>query len=130
MLSDLGNNAPTIYAFSLSSQIVFPFLARFPRWIFPVIGTIIYLPIAIVGASNFAAVLNNFLGILGYWTSIFASILFVEHFAFRGGRFSSYNIEDWDSRANLPSGIPALFSSAVGAAGVVLAMDQVVSLFL
>lgn len=73
-----ANNAPTTYAFSLSIQIVFPFLGRLPRWIFPIVATAIYLPVAIVGASSFAQVLNNFLGLLSYYGSIFGTIVLVE----------------------------------------------------
>lgn len=73
-----ANNAPTQYAFSLSIQIVFPFLTRLPRFFLPIVGTAIYLPIAIAAAAHFAAALSNFLGILGYWSSIFVAILLVE----------------------------------------------------
>jgi purine-cytosine permease-like protein len=61
-----ANNAPTQYAFSLSLQIVFPFLTRLPRFLLPIAGTAIYLPIAIAAAAHFAAALSNFLGLLGY----------------------------------------------------------------
>lgn len=81
-----ANNAPTVYAFSLSIQIVFPFLVALPRFIFPVVATAIYLPIAIVGATRFAALLSNFLGILGYWSSIFAAVLITEVSRNRLGR--------------------------------------------
>ncbi|GAA5820669.1 hypothetical protein JCM11251_003105 [Rhodosporidiobolus azoricus] len=124
-LGIISNNAPTQYAFSLSIQIVFPFLTRLPRFIFPVVGTAIYLPIAIAGANSFAAALSNFLGLLGFWSSIFAALLLVEHFLYRGGRFSSYNIDFWDRSSKLPPGIAALFASLCGGAFCVLGMDQV-----
>lgn len=73
-----ANNAPTQYAFSLSLQIVFPFLTRLPRFLLPIVGTAIYLPIAIAAAAHFASALSNFLGLLGYWSSIFVAILLVE----------------------------------------------------
>lgn len=36
------------------------------------------LPIAVVGATNFEEVLNNFLGILSGWSAIFVSVLLCE----------------------------------------------------
>ncbi|BGP48622.1 hypothetical protein JCM10450v2_004498 [Rhodotorula kratochvilovae] len=124
-LGMISNNAPTQYAFSLSIQIVFPFLTRLPRFLLPIVGTAIYLPIAIAAAAHFAAALSNFLGILGYWSSIFVAILLVEHFLFRGGRFSSYDLAIWDRSSKLPPGLAALFASLCGGAFVVLGMDQV-----
>lgn len=74
----IGNNAPTQYAFSLSMQVVFPFLTRLPRFFLPVVGTAIYLPIALAAAAHFSAALSNFLGLLGYWSSIFVMVLLIE----------------------------------------------------
>ncbi|KAM0791611.1 hypothetical protein ACM66B_006053 [Microbotryomycetes sp. NB124-2] len=124
-LGIICNNAPTIYAFSLSLQIVFPYLQALPRFIFPVVGTAIYLPIAIVGASHFATALSNFLGLIGYWASLFATVVLVEHLLFRRNKWSAYNVDVWNSLKGLPCGVAAITSSLVGAALVVLSMDQV-----
>ncbi|SGY20562.1 BQ5605_C016g08093 [Microbotryum silenes-dioicae] len=124
-LGMITNIAPTCYAFSLSMQIVFPFLSKFPRFLFPIVATAIYLPIAIIAADHFAAALSNFLSLLGYWSAIFAAIFVVEHWYFRKGRFTSYDSSVWDSRSLLPPGIAAIVSSLVGAALVVVSMDQV-----
>ncbi|GAA6041126.1 hypothetical protein JCM8097_004128 [Rhodosporidiobolus ruineniae] len=124
-LGIISNNAPTQYAFSLSLQIVFPFLSRLPRFFLPVVGTAIYLPIAIAAAAHFADALSNFLGLLGYWSSIFAVILLVEHLLFRKGRFAAYDLAVWDRSSKLPPGIAALFASFCGAALCVVGMDQV-----
>ncbi|BGP08513.1 hypothetical protein JCM10049v2_004360 [Rhodotorula toruloides] len=124
-LGMISNNAPTQYAFSLSLQIVFPFLTRLPRFLLPIAGTAIYLPIAIAAAAHFAAALSNFLGLLGYWSSIFVAILLIEHLLFRRGHFSSYDLSLWDRSSKLPPGIAALFASFCGAAFCVVGMDQV-----
>lgn len=143
-----ANNAPTQYAFSLSLQIVFPFLTRLPRFLLPIVGTAIYLPIAIAAAAHFAAALSNFLGLLGYWSSIFVAILLVEvrcfsglrilldveltpcpprrqHLLFRKGRFASYDLSIWDRSSRLPPGLAAITASLCGAAFIVVGMDQV-----
>ncbi|KAG0664655.1 hypothetical protein C6P46_001251 [Rhodotorula mucilaginosa] len=124
-LGMISNNAPTQYAFSLSLQIVFPFLTRLPRFLLPIVGTAIYLPIAIAAAAHFASALSNFLGLLGYWSSIFVAILLVEHLLFRKGRFSAYDLTFWNRSSRLPPGLAALFASLCGAALVVVGMDQV-----
>ncbi|GAA6003708.1 uncharacterized protein JCM10292_000696 [Rhodotorula paludigena] len=124
-LGMIGNNAPTQYAFSLSMQVVFPFLTRLPRFFLPVVGTAIYLPIALAAAAHFSAALSNFLGLLGYWSSIFVMVLLIEHLLFRRGRFSAYDLSVWDRSSKLPPGIAALLASLCGAAFVVLGMDQV-----
>lgn len=69
-LGMISNNAPTTYAFSLSMQIVFPFLTRVPRFFLAIVCTACYLPIAVVGANSFEEVLNNFLGLLGTFSSL------------------------------------------------------------
>lgn len=125
-LGMISNNAPTAYAFSLSCQIVFPFLTRVPRFLLVIICTAIYLPIAIVGATHFEDVLNNFLGLLGYWSSLFVAVLLTEHFVFRRHSFTSgYDLSIWDRSSKLPPGIAALFASFSGAAFCVVGMDQV-----
>ncbi|KAK4047960.1 hypothetical protein OIO90_005998 [Microbotryomycetes sp. JL221] len=124
-LGIICNNAPTIYAFSLSIQIVFPFLQALPRFIFPIVGTAIYLPIGIVAASHFAAALQNFLGLIGYWAALFCTVLTIEHLVFRRGKWSAYDVDVWNSLKGLPLGVAAIFASLVGAALVVLSMDQV-----
>lgn len=120
-----ANNAPTQYAFSLSLQIVFPFLTRLPRFLLPIVGTAIYLPIAIAAAAHFADALSNFLGLLGYWSSIFVAVLLVEHLLFRRGTFASYDLSVWDRSSRLPPGLAALFASLCGAGLVAVGMDQV-----
>ena len=64
--------------FSMSFQTFLPFLARFPRFLIPIVATAIYLPVALVGANNFFAALSSFLGLIGYWASIFSIVFFIE----------------------------------------------------
>jgi purine-cytosine permease-like protein len=47
-LGMVTNNAPTIYSVSLNCQVLFPWFVRFPRWVFALVGTAIYLPLSIV----------------------------------------------------------------------------------
>ena len=40
-LGIVSNNAPTVYAFSMSAQTLLPFLAYFPRFLIPIVATAI-----------------------------------------------------------------------------------------
>lgn len=83
------------------------------------------LRLAQVGSSSYTTALSNFLGLVGYWSSIFVSIVLIEHFIIRKRDFSSYRPADFDSPRRLPPGLAAFFACGVGAAGAVLGMDQV-----
>ena len=93
-----------------------PWLVAVPRFVFCVIATAIYLPLAVVGASAFYATLNSFAGILSYWSAILVGILAVEHLIIRHGDFASYDPADYMSLRRLPPGIAAFVTSiATGA---------------
>lgn len=118
---------PLTDAFSLSLQIVFPFLAALPRWIFPLVGTAIYLPIAIVGARNFEAALVNFLGLLGYWTAIFCAVVFVEVSSGRGIRRATAQSLTIRSTRSTSSSVPADAAHTMFQAGTTIARSQAAS---
>ncbi|KAK4698285.1 hypothetical protein P7C70_g7995, partial [Phenoliferia sp. Uapishka_3] len=144
-LGIITNNAPTVYSyafqtltpvkcttderthrsFSMSAQTFLPILIRVPRYLLPVVATAIYLPIGLVGATHFFAALSSFLGLIGYWASIFTTIFILEHLVFRRANFTNYDVSHWNEPGLLPVGIAAVFSSIVGAALAVLSMDQV-----
>ncbi|KAF8526188.1 NCS cytosine-purine permease [Hysterangium stoloniferum] len=110
-LSVTGNIAAAFYSFSLNFQVMSPFLLRVPRYVFSLVGTSIVIPLAMAGAHSFVDTLSDFLGIIGYWTSAYATILALKHFIFRHG--------------NLPCGVAAILSLAVAFGIAVPAMDQV-----
>ena len=70
------------------------------------------VPVAIVGAHRFYDTITNFLGLIGYWTSMYTAIIVVEHLYFRKNNPSLYDITAWNVPKRLPSGI------AAGAAGI------------
>ena len=80
---------------------------------------------SIAGAHKFFNTLSNFLGIIGYWSSAYSSILALEHFLFRHGDAAEYDISAWDQPRRLPYGVAAFLSLAVGFGIAVPAMDQV-----
>ncbi|KAK1529852.1 purine-cytosine permease FCY21 [Colletotrichum paranaense] len=95
---------------SVLSQSLHPILSRLPRYIYSLLIVAIIVLISIVASSNFYNSLSNFLSVVGYWTASYTSIALTEHFRFRWGRYSAYNISDWDNPKALPLGFAALAS--------------------
>lgn len=83
------------------------------------------IPLAIAGAHRFFDTLSDFLGVISYWPSAYTIILLFEHFLFKRGKMSNYDISKWNRPTELPYGLAAFFSLAVGFAVAVPAMDQV-----
>ncbi|KAF8610617.1 cytosine-purine permease [Ceratobasidium sp. AG-I] len=145
-LSVIANMGPTLYSFSISSQVVLPFSARVPRYVFSMVGTAVLIPLAIVGSTRFEETLIDFLGIVGYWSSTFIAVVMVEHLVFRkhdskmnithsayttsspGTKrnvWSAYDLSVWDSPRKLPPGIAALGACVCAFGLIVPCMDQV-----
>ncbi|KAF7359985.1 Cytosine-purine permease [Mycena venus] len=105
VLSVVANNIINVYSMGLSISVIGVWLAKVPRLIWPIVITAIYIPIAIAGANSFSSSLENFMNILGYWLSIFVTVVLLEHFVFRGGDFSRYEVaETWNRQDRTPVG--------------------------
>ncbi|CAE6534466.1 unnamed protein product [Rhizoctonia solani] len=124
-LSVIANMGPTLYSFSISSQVVLPFSARVPRYAFSIAGTGILIPLAIVGSTRFEETLVDFLGLVGYWSSTFIAVVAVEHVVFRKSDWSAYDISHWNAPRKLPPGIAALGACVCSFGLIVPCMDQV-----
>lgn len=123
-LSIIANNCPNIYSVSLSLQVMHRETQRVPRFIWVIIGTGVYIAIAIPGYNHFAEWLENFMTIIAYWLAIYEGISLTEHFVFRRG-FSGYRPEDYTDASKLPPGIAAGLAFCFGVMGAVLGMAQV-----
>lgn len=120
-LSIVANNIPNDYSLGLSVQVFGRAFQRVPRYVWTLIGAVIYVIIAVIGGRNFSATLDNFLLIIAYWLGPWAIILILEHFVFRHGR---YNVNDWNTPSRLPLGWAAIVSLAIGLVGVYLGASQ------
>jgi|SRR5579884_560298 NCS1 nucleoside transporter family len=120
-LSVVANNIPNDYSLGLSIQVFGRTFQRVPRYVWTLIGAVIYVIIAIIGGSNFSSTLESFLLVIAYWLGPWAIILILEHFVFRHGR---YNVEDWNTPERLPIGWAAIVSLAIGLVGVYLGASQ------
>jgi purine-cytosine permease-like protein len=65
VLSVVANNIINVYSMGMSISVIGRWFALTPRWIWPIVITAIYIPIAIVGAHSFASSLENFMNVLG-----------------------------------------------------------------
>ena len=83
------------------------------------------VPISIVGAHRFYATITNFLGMIGYWTSMYTAIILVEHLYFRKNDSSLYDMTAWNVPKHLPSGIAAGAASVLSFGVVIPCINQV-----
>lgn len=111
-----------MYSFALTFQVLGPYAQKIPRVFLVIVGTVIYVVLAIIGANHFEDWLDTLLVFLSYWLAIYATILIEEHLIFRKGLWADYNPDDYDSPSYLPWGLAAAFASALGVVGAVLGM--------
>jgi NCS1 nucleoside transporter family len=121
-LSVIANNIPNDYSLGLSMQVLGKAFMRVKRYVWTLIGAVVYVAIALPAAANFNETLTNFLLIIAYWLAPWAIILVLEHFVFRRGR---YNVDDWNTPSRLPIGWAAIVSMVIGLVGVLLGAAQV-----
>lgn len=103
--------------------------------------TIIYVVLSVAGKEHFSTILSNFLPMLGYWISMYITILLEENIFFRSSiktktlhhnEFDekansdwSYNWSNWNKPKGITMGLAADLSFAIGVVGAVLGMNQV-----
>jgi len=121
-LSVVANNIPNDYSLGLSMHVLGKPFQRINRSVWALIGAVIYVLIAVPATANFNEALSNFLLLIAYWLGPWSIILILEHFVFRRGR---YNVDDWNTRDNLPIGWAAVVSFVIGLGGVMLGAAQV-----
>lgn len=111
-LSNIPNAAGSMYGLALNWQAFFNlFDLRIPRVIYPLAITAIIIPVAIRVAADFLPSLFNFVGIIGFWSSCFITVIALEHLVIRRGEMRAYNVAHWDTAKLLPTGISALGAS-------------------
>ena len=99
------------------------YLQRLPRWFFTCVSAIIAFACALGGRDSLFDIFENFLALMGYWTTIFLSIVTEEHFVFR--RHRRFDWTAWDDWRRLPIGVAALSAFLIGWAGAIVSMDQI-----
>ena len=94
-----------------------------PRFLWNSLLAAISLALAWGGREHLVDILTDFLSLLGYWTICFGAILAIETFWFRP-RNGGYNLEGWQDQDQIPWGIAACLSLALGMGVSFLGMDQ------
>jgi NCS1 nucleoside transporter family len=125
--SMLGNLSATMYSITLNLQMLVPWTFRVPRVLFSVIITGIVIGVAVEAAKSFFVNLENFLGVIGYWSAAFIGIVLVEHLLFRRRSFTAYtkNEHAWDDTKELPLGVAAFGASLLCLGLLIPSMAQI-----
>ncbi|KAL2256108.1 hypothetical protein VTK26DRAFT_2172 [Humicola hyalothermophila] len=121
----LGNLAATSYSITLNLQMLVPWLVKVPRYCFSLVFVAVVIPVAIRAADDFFVNLENFCGLIGYWSAAFLGVVLVEHFWFRKGDCARYDVEAWNDPKSLPWGAAALGSAVLSFGLVIPCMAQV-----
>ncbi|KAL1747022.1 permease for cytosine/purines, uracil, thiamine, allantoin-domain-containing protein [Schizophyllum fasciatum] len=123
-LSIVANNIPNMYSLSVTFQVLGRYAQAIPRVFIVLIGSAVYIVLAIVGASYFEQWLDTLLVILSYWLAIFSTILVEEHLIFRRANWRNYEPDDYNDWRKLPFGVASFLALGCGVAGAVLGMAQ------
>lgn len=121
-LGQIANNIPGTYSAALGFQILGRRLARLPRWLWVCVSVLIYTACALGGRNSLFDIFENFLALMGYWTTIFLAIVIEEDLIFR--RHKAYDWTAWTDRSKLPLGLAAVTAFFIGWAGAIISMDQ------
>lgn len=152
-ISLVCNNIMNTYSCAFEFQLIDKRLAIVPRWVWAVVVTVIYLVISLAGRSHLSTIIGNFLPMLGYWISMYITILLEENIIFRSSTNAKmlhhvefghqdvskveeeapvnswvkdlYNWEHWDEPEYVTLGLAAGLSFVIGAVGAVVGMNQV-----
>ncbi|CDK25889.1 unnamed protein product [Kuraishia capsulata CBS 1993] len=94
-LSLITNNVINNYSSALEAQLLGSWVfKRFPRWFLVCVAGGAVLICAMVGRNKFSTILSNFLPMLGYWISMYFTLLLEENLIFRSTRLINlYTVE-------------------------------------
>lgn len=125
-LGVIANNIPGTYSAALNVQVLGRYGLAIPRWILTSVIVIIYFVCALAGRNHLFEIFQNFLALMGYWVTIFITIVLEEHLIFRRGKNGlGFDWSAWADKSKLPIGIAALAAFLIGWAGAIISMDQV-----
>ncbi|KAH9882734.1 hypothetical protein J1614_000099 [Plenodomus biglobosus] len=125
--SMLGNLSATMYSITLNLQMLVPWLFRIPRIVFSIVITAIVIGVAVEAAKSFFLNLENFIGVIGYWSSAFIGIVTTEHLLFRRAGFADYTQDEgaWDDVGKLPPGFAAIGAFILSFGLIIPCMGQI-----
>ncbi|QRG39909.1 hypothetical protein FDK38_004369 [Candidozyma auris] len=142
-ISLMCNNIMNTYSCALEFQLIDTRLAYVPRWVWVTVVAVIYLVLALAGKEHLNNILSNFLPMLGYWITMYITLLLEENLIFRSTQAARrlhynefdvadgekitmlYNWANWNRPNRRSIGLAATFAFLCGVAGAVLGMNQV-----
>ncbi|CAH0046058.1 unnamed protein product [Clonostachys solani] len=113
----------SMYSIGLSFQMMTEKAVRVPRFLFTVVGGVVFLVCAVAGRDHLESVMTNFANMCAYYLVPMTTVLLAEHYLWRKG--FTYNLTDWNDKEKLPVGIAAAVSFALGTLVAFLCMSQV-----
>ncbi|KAI0698036.1 hypothetical protein C8T65DRAFT_710244 [Cerioporus squamosus] len=116
--------APTMYTFASSFMTIHAWFALVPRYVYAFISTVILIPVAILGAAHFYDTFVDIMNVIGYWSTVFAAIVIVEHLVFRKNDWTRYDLSHWCTARYLPPGIAAILAFLCACGIIVPCMAQ------
>lgn len=122
VLADICNNVINIYSTALSIQQLARPIAVVPRFFWTLIVTGVIIALALAGKDKLLTVLQDLLSLLGYWETCYFVIVATEHFMFRGGKISNYNLDAWSTPEKLPLGLAGITAFLIGCVGWIMGM--------
>ncbi|KAL7777092.1 hypothetical protein CFE70_007514 [Pyrenophora teres f. teres 0-1] len=125
--SMLGNLSATMYSVTLNLQMLVPWLFRIPRVMFSIVITGIVIGVAVEASKSFFLNLENFIGVIGYWSAAFIGIAITEHVVFRRSSFMAYTKDEdaWDDPTKLAPGVAAIGAFLLSFGLIIPCMAQV-----
>jgi purine-cytosine permease-like protein len=124
VLSGINVNVISIYSAAISCQQFSRPFARVPRFIWVLACFAAILGLAIGGREQLSVYLQNFLSLLGYWSTQYFVILFSEHVIFRKMSFDNYDLDAWNDPSRLPIGIAAAVAFSIGIIAWIMGMVE------
>lgn len=139
-ISLICNTIMNTYSCAFEFQLIDTKLAIVPRWVWATIVSVVYLVLSLCGKEHLSSIIGNVLPMLGYWISMYITLLLEENLLFRSTSFTRklhhnefedsespcmYNWNSWNKPQNITLGLASATAFACGVVGAVLGMNQV-----
>ena len=115
-------NIACVYSSSLSAQAVCSKFRLIPRFYWGILANAVALAVSIACYYKFEEVMDDFMGLLSYFISLYVGIFLSEHHIYRCRR--GYDLDTYIIPSRLPVGYAGLFAFCCGVAGAVLGMNK------
>ncbi|KAH8682585.1 purine-cytosine permease [Xylariales sp. PMI_506] len=111
-----------IYSLGLSVQMISTKLLIIPRFVWSLLGSIVFLACAIAGREYLEEVMEDFLLICAYWIVPFCTVIILEHFIWR--RDFNYDTTAYNDPTKLPYGFAAFTTFIISTMLSIICMSQ------